>query len=83
MDHAEPAVDQLKKITFSSFAHPTQYKRFRDQAKAVIRANTLMVQKFQSGKDGKREAFQLFMEARLHMHVVFALFAQQFVCVLA
>ena len=83
MDHTEPAVDQSKRMMFSSLSHPTHYKRFRDQAKAVIRANTLMVQKFQSGKDGKREAFHLFMEARLHMHVVFALFAQQFVCVLA
>ena len=54
-------------------AHPKEYKRFCDQANASIRANTLMVQKFKSGKDGKRQAFLLFMEACFHTYATHAI----------
>ena len=49
---------------YSAYTHPTEFKRFRDKCLAKCRASSLVAEKFRGSTADRREAFQLFMQAR-------------------
>lgn len=53
---------------FTAKSNPNDYKSFTDKCMARCRADTHIVQKFNSGSVGRKEAFQLFMQVHYNVY---------------